>query len=242
MIDNWRVSHSLCTRNGYKLRKIPSTRFSDSNFFFTCFLSTFVARLFRTYWFLTLSIHDTPTELLKHIIPRTFLSFSQHVSYPMPNLLLTTPLVQYYYSFIYLDTSLHLFPILYCSAHFSAFPWLTTPHLFCIPLSFHILHLLLLAADAIHSNSKQFTSTNCSSFTLTYIRPPFTFREQLVTLLLTTFTLYFLLLHSLPNSLAIQHNFSSESPLVLHHLQITAGLSQTCDHSHSAIPALSLVT
>ena len=69
--------------------------------------------LLRTSSFLTLSIRDTPTKLLKHFISRTFTSFSQHFSYPMP-MLRTTPLVQL---LLRIDTSWSLSPILYCSGH-----------------------------------------------------------------------------------------------------------------------------
>ena len=51
-----------------------------------------IPALLHTSSFLTLSIRDTTTKLLKHIISRKY-TFSQHFSYPMP-LLHTTPLVQ----------------------------------------------------------------------------------------------------------------------------------------------------
>ena len=68
------------------------------------------------------------------------LSFSQHFSYLMP--LLCTPLVEL---LLRLDTSWPLFPIVYCSGHFSALLKLYTPHSFCVPHTFHILHRLPLA-------------------------------------------------------------------------------------------------
>ena len=66
------------------------------------------------------------------------LSFSQHFSYPMP-ILRTIPLVQL---FLHIDTSWPLSPVNYCSAHFSALPTHYTPHSFCVPHPFHILHQL----------------------------------------------------------------------------------------------------
>ena len=88
----------------------------------------------RTSSFLTLSIRDTPTKLLKHFISKTSLSFSQHFSYSMP-LLPTSTLVQL---LCHIDTSWPL----YCSAHFSALPTLYTPYSVCVPHPFHILHQL----------------------------------------------------------------------------------------------------
>ena len=42
--------------------------------------SLYIPALLRTSWFLTLSIHDTPTKLLKHFISRTF-TFSLSTSH-----------------------------------------------------------------------------------------------------------------------------------------------------------------
>ena len=95
------------------------------------------------------------------------------------------------------------------------------------------------AATCDHRYLSQFTSSNGSPLSITCIRPPFPYLERLITFLLTALTLNYLLSHTPPNSLTSLNNFSSESTtIVLYHQQITAGLSQTCDHSHSAAPAL----
>ena len=68
-------------------------------------------------------------------------------------LLRTTPFVQL---LLPIDTSWPLSPILYCSGHFSALPklyTLYTPHSFCVPHPFHILHRLPLS---ISSNGSPF--------------------------------------------------------------------------------------
>ena len=74
--------------------------------------------------FLTLFIRNTPNKLLEDFTQEHSLAFSQHFSCPMP-LLRTTPLVQL---LLHIDTSSHLSPILYCSAHFSELHTLNTPH------------------------------------------------------------------------------------------------------------------
>ena len=142
-------------------------------------------------------------------------------------LLRTTPLVQL---LLHMDTSSPLSPVLCCSAYFSALPTLYTPHSFCVPhpLQFSICcHLRSQVLNWIHF-----------LFSITCIRPPLPYLEHRITLLLPTLTLNFLLSHTIPNSLTSLHNFS-ESATSLFHLQITAGSSQTCHHSHLATPALS---
>ena len=62
----------------------------------------------------------------------------------------------------------------------------------------------------------------------------------LITLVFPTFTFNFLLSHTQPKSLTSLHNFSAT--LMLYHLQMTAGLSQTCHHSLPAVPAVSSCT
>ena len=115
------------------------------------------------------------------------LSFSQHFSYPMP-LLRTTPLVQL---LLHIDTSWPLSRILSCSAHFSALPM-------------HALYpsFILCATPLSHSPSaatcdsrylKQSTFSHASPFSITCSRPPLPYLEHLITLLLPTLTLNFLL-------------------------------------------------
>ena len=118
-------------------------------------------------------------------------------------LLHTTRLVQL---LIHINTSWPLSPI-YCSAHFSVLPTLYTPDSFCVPCPFHILHQLPLETQ-VH---KQSTSSDGSPFNITCIRPPLPYLEHLITLLLPTLTLSFLLLHILLNSLTSLQNFSCES-------------------------------
>ena len=135
-------------------------------------------------------------------------------------LLRTTPLVQL---LLHIDSSWPLSPIHYCSGYFSALPKLYTPHSFCVPHPF--LHPPSAAAwDPGYL--KQSTSSNSSPFSITSIRYPLPYLEQLITLLLPTFTLNFLLSHTLPNS-PIYTTSPLSQPLVLYHLQITAGLSKT---------------
>ena len=93
--------------------------------------------------------------------------FSQHFSYPMP-LLRTTPLVQL---LLHIDTSPHLSPILYYSAHFSALPTLYTPRSFCV----HTISQPPSAATCDPRSLKQSTSSNGSPFSLARNRPPFSY-------------------------------------------------------------------
>ena len=112
-------------------------------------------------------------------------------------LLRTTTLVQL---LLNIDTSWHLSPILYSLAHFLAHPTLYTPHSFTS-----------IRCNLRPQVLKQSTSSNCSPFSLTCIRPPFPYLEHLIILLLPTFTLIFLLGHTLPNSLISLYNFTVES-------------------------------
>ena len=92
--------------------------------------------ILRTSSFLTLSIRDTPTKLLKHFISKTFtflLSALLIINASAPyNAVGTNTPSHRHFSFI---------PILYCSAHFSALPTLIT-HSFCVSHLFPILHPL----------------------------------------------------------------------------------------------------
>ena len=81
--------------------------------------------------FLTLSIHDTPTKLLKHFISRVFTLILSALLSPCFCSVQLTPLVQL---LLHIDTSWLLSPILYCSGHFSALP----------SSFFYCFHLLLL--------------------------------------------------------------------------------------------------
>ena len=68
------------------------------------------------------------------------------------------------------------------------------------------------AATCDPSYLKQSTSSNGSPSSITCIRSPLPYLKHLITLLLPTVTLNFLLLsHTLANSLTNLHNFSSES-------------------------------
>ena len=151
---------------------------------------------------LTLSIHDTPTKLLKHLISRIFTFLLSALL--TPPCLCSSPMSPP-------DISWLLYAILYYSyysTHFSLLLTLYTPHSFCVPHLFYILHQLPLATPRY---LKQSTSSNGLPFSITCIRPQFPFLEQLITLFLPTFTLYFLLSHILPNSLTSLHNFSESA-------------------------------
>ena len=114
---------------------------------------------------------------------------------------------------LHIDTSLHLSPILNCSAHFSAFSTL------------YIRSFIMCTTPISHPPSaaacdlrwlKQSAFYNGSPFSLTGIQPPFPCLEHLITLLLPTFILNFFLSHSLPNSLTRRRNFC---PTLRHPLQ-----------------------
>ena len=81
----------------------------------------------QLYIFVTFQPNFSNTSSQEHS-----LSFCSTSRTPMP-LLRTTPLVQL---LIHIDTSSHLSPILYRSAHFPALPKLYTPHSFCVPHPF----------------------------------------------------------------------------------------------------------
>ena len=82
--------------------------------------------------------HHPSCTTSDYLVPdlRLLLPSTLFWSYPMP-LLRTTPFVQLVF---HIDTSWPLFPFLYCSAHLSVLPTLSTPHSFCVPHPFHILH------------------------------------------------------------------------------------------------------
>ena len=73
--------------------------------------------------------------------------------------------------------------IIYCSAHFSALPMLYTPHSFCVPHPFHMLHQFI---HPFHSFDPHFHVKST---------------EHLIALLLPTFTFNFPLSHTPPSSL-----------------------------------------
>ena len=97
---------------------------------------------FETTPSIQVSIRVTPTKLLRHFISRTFtfLLSALHI----PNALAPYNAVGTIIP-SYIDTSWTLFPVLYCSAHFTALPTLYTNHSFCVPHPIHILHQLPLA-------------------------------------------------------------------------------------------------
>ena len=100
-------------------------------------------RFIPNYPFVTLQPNVSNTSSPEHS-----LSFSQHFSYPMP-LLRTTPLEQL---LLHRDTTWPFFPVLYCSAHFSALPTLYTLNSFCAPHPCHIIHQLPLAIPGTSNN------------------------------------------------------------------------------------------
>ena len=114
-------------------------------------------------------------------------------------LLRTTPLVQF---LLRIDTSWPLSPILYCSGHFFNGPQALYPSLILCTTS---LSHPPSAATCDPMYLKQSTSYNGSPFNITCIRSPLPYMEHLITLLLPTFTLNFLLSHTLPNSLTNLH-------------------------------------
>ena len=155
--------------------------------------------LLRTSLFLTLSIRDTPIKLIKHFISRT-LTFllsallMPHASAPYSAVGTITPSYRHFLAFIL---------ILYCSAQFSAPLTLYTPHSF-------VYHIPFASTISYHLRPqvlKKITSFNGSPFGITCIRSPLPYLEQLITLLLPTLTLSFLLSHTLSNSLTSQSNF-----------------------------------
>ena len=147
----------------------------------------------------TLSICDTPTKLLKHFISRIF-------------------------TFL---LSAHLIP--HVSALYNTFGTITTSHrhfflciypnplmrstLFSIP---HALYkpFILCTTYISHPPSAPTYDRRYLNWSHhvshAFIRPLFPYLEHLITLLLPTFNLNFLLLHTLPNSLTSLPNFSSE--------------------------------
>ena len=78
-----------------------------------------------------------------------------------------------------------------------------------IPLIHSLYHILSHPPSAATCDPRYVKQSNCSSncppFSITCIRPPFPYLEHLITLLLPTFTLNFLLSHTLPNSLTSRH-------------------------------------
>ena len=108
------------------------------------------------------------------------------------------------------------------------------PHSFCVPHPFHILHQLPLATQLL----KTITYSNGSPFSIACIGAPLPYHEHLITLFLPTLTLNFFLPPFYQTPSPVHTTSPASRILVLHHLEITAGLSQTCHHSYSATPAL----
>ena len=105
-------------------------------------------------------------------------------------LLRTTPLAKL---LLHIETTWPICPILYYSAHFSVLPTICTPHSFCVPHPYRIP----IGCHLRPQEFKQSTSSHGSQFSIISIRPSFPYLEHLITLLLPTFTLNFLLSHSL---------------------------------------------
>ena len=121
---------------------ILSTRPNYLNTLWSALLtnSLSIPALLSTSSFLTISIRDTSTKLLKNYISKTFtfllsVLLIPHASAPYNVVGTITPPNRHF---------LPLSPILYYSAHFSAFLIVYTPHSFHVPHSFHILYQLPL--------------------------------------------------------------------------------------------------
>ena len=110
-----------------------------------------IPALLRTSSFLTQSIRDTPTKLLKHFISSSqehSLSFFQHFSYPM-HLLRTTPLVQL---LLHIDRHFFAFipyPLLLRTLFSSPDALYPSFNFVYIPHPFHIPHQLSLATPVL---------------------------------------------------------------------------------------------
>ena len=131
-------------------------------------------------------------------------------------------------SSIQLFFHIHFFtfvPIFHCSAHFSAPPS-------CTPLIHSYTTSLSQPPSATYL--KQSLSSNGSLFSIACNRPKFPYLEHLITLLLPTFTLNFLLSHTVQTHSLVYTNSPLNHQLVLYHQQITANFSQTCVHLQSA--------
>ena len=162
-----------------------------------------IPALQRTSSFLTLPIRDTPTKLLKHFISRTF-TFLLSTSH--------TPCLWPVQRSWYIYSSYRHFltfirnPLL-LRALFSDPQALYPSFILCTTSLSHPPS----AATCYPRYLNQSTSSNGSPFSITCIRSQLPYLEHLITLLLPTFTLNFLLSHILPNPLTNQHNFPSES-------------------------------
>ena len=141
-----------------------------------------------------LSIRDTPTQLLKHFISRTFTFLLSALLIPQasaPYNAVGTITSSY--------TLLRINPQSSIARHTSQRHTLYPSFILC-PTS--LSHPPAAATcDPIYW--KQSTSSNGLSFSLICIRPTFTNFEHLWALLLPTLSLNFLLWHTLPNSLMV---------------------------------------
>ena len=142
-------------------------------------------------------MHDTPTKLLKHIISRTFTFLLSallipHAFAPYNAVGTITPSYRHFLGFI--PNPLLLRTVFSApQAQYPSFIRCTTS--LSHPPS---------AATCDSRYLKQSTSSYGSPFSITCIRSPLPCLEHLITLLLPTFTLNFLLSHTLPNSLTHQ--------------------------------------
>ena len=92
-----------------------------------------------------------------------------------------------------------------------------------ISLNHSVQHIPFTSSISCHLRSqvlKQSTSSNGSPFCITCIRPPLPYVNHLITLLLPTLTVNFLLSHTLPTHSPV-YTTSPSQPLMLYHLQIT---------------------
>ena len=127
---------------------------------------------------------------------------------------------------VYLVPAFHLLPPWIPFWPFSTQPFFL--HAQTISILWSTLLTNSLSIPALLPTSSFLTLSICDTstkFLKHFISRTFSFLLSTLLILLPTFTLNFFLSHTLLNSLTSLHNFSSEKPLVLYHLQITVGLS-----------------
>ena len=138
------------------------------------------------------------------------------------SLLRTTSLFQL---LIHLDSRLAFIPNPLLHHTVSTFPTLYTPHLFCVPHPLHILHLLPLTAPLTKNNKLPITAHLLVRMHSTNIYIPQATDNFINNTSLSTF-----FSHTLPTHSPVYTSPLSQ-PLVLYHLKITAGVSETSHHS-----------
>ena len=159
-----------------------------------------IPALLRTSSFLTLSIRDTPTKLLKHFISRTFTFLLSellipHTSAPSNAVGTITPSYRHFLAFIPNPLLLRTL--------FSAPQALYPSFILCTTSLSHPPS----AANYDPRYLKQSTSSNGSPFSITCIRSPLPYLEHFISLLLPTFTLNFLFSHTLSYKLIYRDFF-----------------------------------